>query len=305
SGGPIKVYKNTDYALAAATHGTNLGSFGQDHSGWPMHDDTGILPATYTAHTVSPQGRMSLWLEVVGNRKPNKPSSLTPSPGSIITDNTPTLGASFSDPDETFADIPAVKGKYALGQADKMRAYRFEVLNANKSARLWDTGKTNANSTQQSQRRVNVTTSTLSAGTYVARATFWDQFDTPSTAAEWTFTINAGGAMVDVDLRHNELADVDRRVTTLTDAIVPEGTWTHSGGLNTNAVQARVRTAAGAIHWTSEERGQALTPGTRWGAWTSLYDEPMPPLSPGGKYYVEFRGRDSTGLWSPWGKGPV
>src|SRR5690606_18991485 len=136
-------------------------------------------------------GRMSLWINIVANRAPNKPSSLSPAPGSITSDSTPTIGASFSDPDEVFSG-------YSIGQADKMRAYRLEVLNQGKTSRLFDTGKVTASGAQQTARRAEATTQALEAGVYVARATFWDQFDTPSPQAEWTFTVNAGGTVADI-----------------------------------------------------------------------------------------------------------
>src|SRR5690606_24708630 len=161
-------------------------------------------------------------------------------------DSTPTIGASFRDPDEI---LPG----YSLGQCDKMSAYRLEVLNQAKTSRLFDTGKVTADSSHQTARRAEATSQALEAGGYVALAAPWDQFDVPSPQAEWTFTVNAGGTVADIEWEPAAIAGEANDVAVTTrdgspDQPIQVGfTWTHSSALSANRFAARLVNQNGAV----------------------------------------------------------
>ncbi|MGI8406099.1 MAG: hypothetical protein ACR2OE_15295 [Thermomicrobiales bacterium] len=177
--------------LLVRASGASIGH-GQDNSGWMMYEDTFItgFADTWTPDNNRPEGKMSLWAEVTNNRPPATPSNLSPVANGRTTDSTPDLACDFRDPDEV---LPG----FALGQGDKVKKYLFEVWNTAKTTRIATSGITTASGPQQTARRVSWTcTSTLSPGSYIARATVYDQFDTPSPIAEWTFTVSAGGMAI-------------------------------------------------------------------------------------------------------------
>ncbi|WP_300268003.1 hypothetical protein [Microbacterium sp.] len=296
---PLQIFANTNYALALGAHGSARNVFGQDMSGHPMHDKDGsILPVTYAANRVAPEGKMSLWLEYEANVKPDTPSGFAPAHNSIITSSQPTLAVNFRDANE------AVPG-FSVGQADKLKKYRFQVLNSAQTSVLRDSGIVNASSAQQTARRASWTVPTaLPAGRYVARATVYDMFDTPSTTASWAFTINAGGAMVDVDVAQNAYephwADASRRLLGQTTTVIG-GTWTHSDNLNANAIQLVLHDENGVIVGAvSDVFSVTLAPNEWVGRWTTLAGMNMPELERGRMYRVGMRARDTTGLWSSW-----
>src|SRR5690606_28333153 len=96
---PIKIHNTTTYALVTRVSSGDF-AHGQDHSGHPMHERTGAgssFPSPFNASSVSPQGKMSLWVEYQPNRAPSRPTGLFPANGAQVT-ATPTLGADFRDP---------------------------------------------------------------------------------------------------------------------------------------------------------------------------------------------------------------
>lgn len=287
----LKVYAATTYGLAVLATGAAAGH-GQDHSGHIMHERGGLssLPSPFGSTNSRPEGKMSIWAMIQENRPPREPVVISPADGSLTSDATPTLSARFSDPDET---LPG----FALGSADKMAHWRFEVMNTARTVRYRDSGKTAANTTDQNDRVAawDVPTA-LGAGTYIARCTFWDQFGVPSPTQEWVFTINAGGAA-----SNGQLLEADRISTTLTNLVNPRMSvvWTHSGGLSADRFQMQVINAAGAVViGPTGELNTTRAPGVEL-----IYSPQLAGLAnltPGQKYKLGMRMRDTTGLWSGW-----
>lgn len=294
---PIRVWPGIDYAIPIRVASGNF-AHGQDHSGTRMHDRTGAgssFPSPFNASHVRPEGAMSSWVEIQNNRAPNKPSSLSPANNALVV-STPTLGASFTDPDET---LPG----FSVGQADKVYRYRFEVWNSGKTSRLRDSGVVNAVSAQQTARRVTWTPSALPAGRYVARVTVWDMFNVPSATAEWTFTINAGGAIESPDVAQGSYAsgwaDEGQRIlhhTAVGTAV--SGTWTHSSNLPSDRIQFELRTGSNTVIATGPELSIAASAGSM--VQRTLSVAGLPALTPGQTYRVAMRGRDNVGLWTDW-----
>lgn len=187
--GPGAPYGDGKYvALGVRASGASI-AHGQDNSGWMMYEDTNIIgfADTWTPDNNRPEGKMSLWAEITTNRPPATPSGLSPVNNGRVAISTPTLACDFRDPDEL---LPG----FTLGQGDKVKKYLFEVWNTAKTIRLATSNITTATTAQQTARRVSWTCPTsLAPGSYVARATVYDQFDTPSPVAEWTFIVSAGG----------------------------------------------------------------------------------------------------------------
>lgn len=244
---PIILTANVSHALAIrANAGGNYFTHGQDNSGWVMHQRFGIgsaFPSPFAATQVDNQGKISVWAEYQPNRRPKAPSNLTPAPGSTLASTLPAMAADFRDDDET---LPG----FALGTADKVSAFQFQVLNSAKTTVLKNSTKTTANGTMQTNRRVTWTpTGTpLTPGTYVARCTVWDLTDSPSDTAEWTFVINSGGAFTTFDLSAGTAAGASGGNTITNDAS-PDvtATWTHADGTSTATVNARIVDASGAV----------------------------------------------------------
>lgn len=297
-----QVYKAYTYAIALGMAGSNRGAFGQDMSGHPMHDDGGVIPATYTADRVAPEGKMSLWADFQPNTRPNQPTSLSPTNGSIIVTSTPTLGASFTDPDET---LPG----FAIGQADRMKSYRFQVLNSAKTSVLRDSGVVTASAAQQSARRATWTVPTaLGAGTYVARCTTYDMFGQPSVAADWTFTINAGGAVsAEVNPAHVVGTQANRPLTNRNGASTSQlqlyAYWNHSNGLNATNMAVRLKNSAGTVVRAQRSLSMTLASGAYTGftiGYPSGFIVDWAELARGQDYSVEVQMTDSAGLSSSW-----
>lgn len=291
-----KVYSSQDLALAVLFTGAG-GAHGQDHSGHVMHERNGLasLPSPFGSTNSRPEGKMSIWALIQENRPPNTPGVISPTDGSTTSDATPVLSASFSDPDET---LPG----FSVGSADTMSAWRLEVWNTAKTVRLRDSGKNPSTSGERSARSASWEVMTaLGAGTYVARATFWDQFDTPSPSRDWTFTVNAGGSVSDAQLYASDVV-----ASNLTNATDPRmvGTWTHSGGLNADRYQIVLHDQNGAaVQGPSGEQTINLAPGAS--QVQSIGGVGGVALTPGARYRLGMRMRDTTGLWSGWSYTPV
>jgi len=297
---PIKVRTGIDYALPIRTISGTL-VHGQDNSGALMHDRAiSSFPDPFGATSVRPEGRLSTWAEIQNNRAPKTPTGLFPAAGATVTAS-PTLGADFRDDDEV---LPG----FALGQADKVKSYRFEVWNQQKTSRLRDSGVLAATGAQQTARRVTWMPATLTPGTYVARCTVYDQFDTPSPQAEWTFTINSGGA-VSVAITPAQIAGeqngwpVTNRTAQPGNDLVIATTWSHGSGYAAVAANLRVKAAGGSVVRPETQVAISVPSGSgttftitagsgNFAAWAAL--------TRGQRYSIEAQLQDSTGGWSVW-----
>jgi hypothetical protein len=297
---PIMVRTGRDYALPIRCLSGAL-AHGMDHSGVLMHDRAvGSFPDPFGATDVRPEGRLSAWAEIQTNRAPKKPTGLAPLPGANVVTTTPTLGGDFRDDDET---LPG----FGVGTADKVKSYRFEIWNAAKTSRVRDSGKLAATAGQQSARRVTWTPSALTPGAYVARLTVWDQFDVPSPQAEWSFTVNSGGAVgPEIKAAHivgqqGGYALVNRNASAGNELALVVA-WNHSGGLG--AVEANLRGKSGGGTVTRPEvtipiavaAGASIESTITAGAgnfatWSA---------TGGQRYTIEVQFKDSAGAWTPW-----
>ena len=287
---PIKIASGTDLALTYLATGASV-TVGQDNSGHRLAERSGqsSLPTPFNATSNDPQGKLSLWAELQANRPPETPSGLAPANNATVT-TTPTLGADFRDPDE---ELPG----FALGSADKVSAYRFEVWDSAKTSRLQDSGKLSASGGQQTARRATWTPSALASGRYVMRCTMWDQFDVPSPVAEWVVTVTLGGAVSTPTMQGGfslgtNPAGYDVIAST---TVVFDATWTHASGISMDTVTTQcVDAKTGAVTGVWEYAKAA----------TNNQAFSVTPLTTGmvagGTYRFQIRGRDTNGFWSPW-----
>lgn len=274
---------------------------GQDNSGYVMHKRSNVgtsFPSPFAASEAVPEGRMSIWVEATANRHPLTPFGLSPKADGITIDATPDLAASFQDPDETV-------GGAALGQADYLSAYSFEVWNDAGTAKLRSSGKLTATADMRTARRATWTVPTdLPAARYECRCILYDYFGTPSPQAKWKVTVSSGGLFADPLLVAAAYVATDPDATNSTTPGF-RGTWTSTAGVNVRSVQARVLNEDGSIAQPqgTVDLGAGSPPGTvlnftssGWG-WTAL--------TPGRRYQIEFKGMDANGQDSPWVRTPL
>ena len=297
---PIMVSKNIDYALLIRCVSGAL-AHGMDHSGTVLHDRaTGSFPSPLAATDVRPEGRISAWCEIQNNRAPKTPSNLTPKAGAIVT-TSPTLGADFRDDDEV---LPG----FALGTADKIKQYTFEVWNAAKTTRLQTSGLANATGPQQTARRVTWTPTTLASGSYVARCTVYDQFGTPSPQAEWSFTISSGGAVgPEIAPAHiagvQGLYDLTNKSGATGNGLTLNATWSHSGSLAATSSKHRIKAGGGTVVRAEITVAVSVASGgsTSFTFTNGSGDfSSWAVLTAGQRYTWETQFQDSAGAWSQW-----
>lgn len=307
--GPGAPYGDGSYvALGVRASGASI-AHGQDNSGWMMYEDTSItgFADTWTPDNNRPEGKMSLWAEITTNRPPATPSNLSPVKGGRVATPTPTLACDFRDPDEV---LPG----FTLGQADKVKKYLFEVWNTAKTSRRATSNITNATAAQQTARRVSWTCPTsLSPGSYVARATVYDQFDTPSPVAEWTFAVSAGGAAIPSFAADVVLGTSGN--TLVTNSTTPGASvlWQSQDGVAMANLNVRILDTAG---FALEALGGNPTPirgpwfvaksiaNGATGAFTfaewAAAGGGFAPLPEGTACVIETQGLDVNGILSPW-----
>jgi hypothetical protein len=240
---PLMLFSGNDVALAVRASGASI-AYGQDNSGWNMYERTGLtsFPSPFASTYTRPEGKMSLWAEITTNRPPATPSNLSPVKGGRVATATPTLACDFRDPDEVLSG-------FALGQGDKVKKYLFEIWNSAKTSRLATSSITTATIGQQTARRVSWTCPTsLSPGSYVARATVYDQFDTPSPVAEWTFTVSAGGTAIP-SFAAGVVAGIGGDGYPVTNSTTPGASvlWQSQDGVAMANLNVRVLDPAGAV----------------------------------------------------------
>ncbi len=291
---PIPWWANTIIAEVIRAQ-TNRIAHGQDNSGAIMHQRFNIgtaFPTPYNATQVDPQGVSSIWLETTANRAPSTPSNLAPAPDAITNSTTPTLGADFRDPDETV-------GGYAIGQADAMSAYQFEVWNDAGSRRIQSSGKLIATAAQKSARRATWAVPTaLTAARYEMRCIVYDYFGTPSPQARWKVTVNTGGAFMSPRLSTTVATNVTNQTSPSW-----QGQWTSSAGVSASSIQARVLNEDGTIARSQGSFNYSIAPGST-GIFT-FGDFGWSALTSGKRYQIEFKGMDTLGGDSPWTRTPL
>ena len=297
---PIMVYTTPTYALVTRVSSGDF-AHGQDHSGHLMHDRTSgagsSFPSPLGANHVRPEGMPSFWFEYQPNRRPDRPSNLSPANQDTIIDTTPTLGADFRDPDES---LPG----FAVGHADTVGKYRFEVWNAGKTSRVRDSGILASTAAQRAARRVTWSVPTaLGAARYIARCTVWDQFGVASRVAEWTFTINTGGTFTGVDLDASNIIPGSRTTNGAGgNELLPGGTWQHAGGLHLATARIVIQTADGQNVRGPDNWNTSRAPGEVFAIYP--YQLGWDNLPRGRHYRIGLAGWDTEGGWTQWTYGP-
>lgn len=294
-----KVNAGTEIALSiSAGSGGGSMAYGMGEWGHVLHEENqGTPPTQFVSINSRPEGKMSLWAEIIYNRPPAKPAVVSPTPNSMIVTLKPTLTCTFDDPDITLDHMGSAV-------CDRLTKYQFEIWTATasgaKSSRIYNTGVLNANSTQQSQKKASFTpANNLSAGNYIATCTFWDEFGEPSPRQEWAFTVVSGGAIEGMDL---DPAHYIQPGLTDDTHVYARGTWESQGGASTATMRMTVRRSSGTIVSGPIEKPRVVAPGALIGDWTSYFGHPA--LTPGLSYYIELEVTDSTGQVSPVARTP-
>lgn len=289
--GNIQIWPGVEMELAMLTTVSSsaygMGEWGYRHS----EMSASAFPATYAPHWDRPEGRMSLWMTLQDNRKPNNPVPLTPAPNSTIATLRPNLTASFSDPDESLGD--------------KVKKFQFEVWTVTNSGtrggRIHASGVLGASAAVQTSKVVgwNVPTN-LTAGRYIARVCTWDLFDEPSNWIEWSFTVNAGGAAENLDIEGYIAPGLVNATT-----VVIGGTWKHSNNLNTTIMRTWRYRGSGTLDAGPYDRPSTWTANAAFRIWDTLAIPSVPPMVPGNTYYYATQMQDGAGSWSPVARTPT
>lgn len=308
--GPGAPYGDGSYvALGVRASGASI-AHGQDNSGWMMYEDTSItgFADTWTPDNNRPEGKMSLWAEITTNRPPDKPTGLSPVNNGRVAISTPTLACDFRDPDEV---LPG----FALGQGDKVKKYLFEIWNSARTIRLATSSITTATTARQTARRVSWTCPTsLSPGSYVARATVYDQFDTPSPVAEWTFTVGAGGTAIP-SFAAGVVAGIGSDGSPVTNSTTPGASvlWQSQDGVAMANLNVRILDPAGAAiaalggtptplrgpWFIAKTVANGATTAFTFAEWAAASGG-FAPLPEGTVCRIETQAIDANGILSPW-----
>lgn len=296
---PVIYKANRSLSLAVRCQGARL-TLGQDSSGLELHQrNVGTsFPDPFAATTKSPEGKLSVWVEITPNTAPSAPSNVSPADGASVTDQTPDLAMDFRDAEETV-------GGASLGNGDRMSAWQFEVWNSAGTTRLQTSGKQTATATQQTNRRATWTVPTaLTAGaTYQIRGTVWDRLDTASAVTTWRITIpgssggggsgTTGGNMSLVTLVASALIG-----TNATDQPMPDfqGRW--NGTASTASVQARVLNSSGSV--ARAVFSKTVTVANAATVVIDYAETGWAALAIGSKYRIQLKAIDTAGIDSPW-----
>lgn len=297
---PIIGVANQPYALAIRANGGGAAAVhGQDNSGWVMHQRYGIgssYPTPFAATQVDNQGKESLWVEYILNRRPKTPSNPLPVAGSTIAQTLPPMAVDFRDDDEVLTG-------FSLGQCDKLKSYSFEIWNSSKTTRIKSSGKQNADGTMQTNRRATWTPTgaALTPGTYVARAIVYDLTDSPSDTAEWTFVVNAGGAFSSVDLAAGSY--VSGSSVTLATSPGFTATWSHLDSYSTATVTARIVDASGGIVRTAATISRTIANGAS--SSFTFADFSWSALPKGQVARIQIQATDTASGTSGWASSPL
>ena len=229
--------------------------------------------------SASYNGHMSIWFEAERNQAPNRPTGLTVSSNLSLT---PTLGSSFSDPNETLNNGASY---------DYLNRYQVRIRRNSDGAYVVGTTTVTASGSERSNRKTAWTVPggrLTYATTYTYEVRHEDRNGAWSAWASTTFSITS-------------LSSVDRptapvgTLTTLTPSIT--AVYRSQSGVAANAVQARLLTASGAVIRT----GPVVSRSVANNAATTLTwaQAGLGSLEWGDGYQVQVRARDTNGQWSP------
>jgi hypothetical protein len=218
------------YAIALRCASQSI-SHGQDNSGHPMHFKTaGSFPDPYAAGSVSAQGKMSLWVEVTTNRKPNTPTVPSPASGAVTVNVRPPITVRHSDPDTVYGDY--------------MKQYKVEIWNEANTTLIMTSGVLTATGPQQTAGEAIWTPGAdlVAGSTYTIRANTYDYHGVASDPRTQKVTIQSGGAFSDVAMHPDDIAG-SRSGNVITNTTSPRfvGTWEHEDSVDADSVTMRIR----------------------------------------------------------------
>lgn len=258
-------------------------------------DDGVELHEDFTIDASSYEGQLAIWGVYEANVGPDAPTNCTPgstseSSPTASTDTTPTFAGDFRDDNETV-------GSFAVGAADAMRRVRVQVYRHDTGALLWDSGARDTSTAEETARRFALTYDgpTLPQGVTLRwRATVADRFDAWSPVSSWRYlTVGAGKVVGSTPAGKTNTRTPGPFVAT----------WTHVGGLATNAVELRLRNqTSGATIRASATLGLTVSPGgTISVSWATTGFTSLPWDD--ARLIWEMRARDTANVWSGWSAG--
>lgn len=294
---PFVLRSGNRYALELTSYGAGLGHSMKASASLPTADNTdfydetitsSIPPDPYAGSDIGNNGHLTVWVEGDINVKPNVPTSLSPTGN--ISSTTPTMAATFSDPNETLSNGVTF---------DKVKQFQIQVKNAAGTI-IWDT-TLSATPSEQTAKRPSRTyggTALATGQTYQHRWRMSDQADAWSDFTGWTsFTINPGGSVAAPTAPTGKQLSLQPTPFT--------AVWSHVTPLNADQVKVRIKqggtviATSGAITLspTVANGGTISVTWAQTGFSSSLLQAGI------NNYTVEMQARDTGAVWSPWSSG--
>lgn len=246
----------------------------------------------------SPEGMIDTYVLYDANVAPSIPGSLAPV-GQII-DQTPTFTGTFRDTNET---VDGRDNTATATSGEKIKQVHIQLRAVGSSTLLWDSIYSVASEFQTARIFSNeyAGSGSLTPGTpHEWRAQVSDQFDAWSAwsgAQGWTqFTINPGGSL---STPTGGGKRTSRQPTTF------PATWTHIAGLSQDAYNPQILQNGTVVRDFGTILSGTLASGTTYNVLGQLSDwtsTGTAQLDWGQSYTLRARGRDTSGVWSPFSR---
>lgn len=286
-----QAYGVGDASTGPARHGMiPAASVGSGHNTLLYQRSTsGTGPYGPMAYSVSSnEGWLDAYVLYDANVAPNVPGSLSPSGQTI--NQTPAFTGTFRDANET------VGGRDNTAN-EKLKQFHIQLRAVGSQTLMWDTTY-NAPADQQTARAFSSAyggSGSLTPGTtYEWRAQVSDQFNAWSLWSGWTsFSINPGGSL-------STPTGGGRRISR-TPTTFPT-TWTHVAGLSQDAYNPQILQGGLVVRDFGTILSGTLANGTTYDVLGQLSDwtnTGTAQLDWGTAYTLRARGRDTSGVWSP------
>jgi hypothetical protein len=242
------------------------------------------------------EGWLAVWLDTEANVPPDAPavtvaglsSTSSASPSQIAT-FTPTIVGTFVDDNEQVV-------QFAIGEADKLKRFQYQVYRHDTGALVYDSNAVTATTDEQDDRAFSrsypATATTLAAGVvYRVRAKVYDQFDAGSAWSSYRYFQIGAGSM------DTETTPTGKQTTQSPSPFA--ATWRHSGGLSTNAVEIHILDAdTGTVLRNSS--AIAKTVAANAVSSVTWAQTGFAALDWGTDAKWRMRGRDTAGNWGSW-----
>jgi hypothetical protein len=297
----LKLFDGKGYAVgfaainAALTHGMRAaGDAGQpdDANDLFYYRNKTTLPPTDGYASTSVEGWLAVWLTTESNVAPDAPATVTVA-GTASTDpaNPAQIGTFAPVVTGLFRDGNETVGPFGVGQADKLKRFQYQIIDPTTGHADYDSNAVTATSAEQTARQFTRTYGgpALVAGkTYKLRCRVYDQFDAVSDWSDYRYFVVGAGSM-------DSLGTPTGKQITQTPGPFT-GTWHHTGGLATNAIQVSIRDAdTGAVLRSSGLIAKTVANG---GAVSVTWAETgFAALDWGSGLVWTMRGRDTAGTF--------